>query len=119
MNYYSNKNKSNNKNKSHILKIKNFFFNLKDTNSVNISLSNKTKKDIGKENFSAEINNQKDKNTKEMGGALKNEDDLDEQSYAFQNLLNLNKDKSVNEKINNNDICINEINLKNKKKKLE
>ena len=119
MNYYSNKNKSNNKNKSHILKIKNFFFNLKDTNSVNISLSNKTKKDIGKENFSTEINNQKDKNTKEINNALKNEDDLDEQSYAFQNLLNLNKDKSVNEKINNNDICINEINLKNKKKKLE
>ena len=66
------KNDKNNKNKSHALKIKNFFFP-----QVMEEGSNHTK----------------------IKNISKNNDDIDEQSYAFENLVNLNKDKSVNEKM--------------------
>ena len=66
------KNDKNSKNKSHALKIKNFFFpQVMEEGSIHTKIKN----------------------------ISKNNDDIDEQSYAFENLVNLNKDKSVNEKM--------------------
>ena len=71
---HSNTKIKNDKNKSHILKIKNFFFPI-----GGVGVTHTTIKNTSKDND--------------------NDEDIDEQSYAFQNLVNLNKDKSANEKM--------------------
>ena len=90
---HSNTKIKNDKNKSDILKLKNFFFPVGNIKSENTTIKN-TKND---------------------------NDDIEEQSYAFQNLINLNKDKSANEQIYSNKIIDEEISYnnheKNKKKK--
>ena len=90
---HSNTKIKNDKNKSDILKLKNFFFPVGNIKSENTTIKN-TKND---------------------------NDDIEEQSYAFQNLINLNKDKSANEPIYSKKIIDEEISYnnheKNKKKK--
>ena len=84
-----------NKNISNKIKLKNFFINFGNFGSNNGELPNpKNTNDIqSSKNFSKSIN----ENFKSC--FFKNDNDKDEQSYAFQNLVNLNKDKSMNEKI--------------------
>ena len=71
--FHSNTKTKNDKNKSHALKIKNFFFSQGGEREGDVHTA--------KKNISNNIY------------------DIDEQSYAFQNLVNLNKDTSVNEKM--------------------
>ena len=102
-----------NKNISNKIKLKNFFINFGNFGSNNGESTNpKNTNDIqSSKNFSKSIN----ENFKSC--FFKNDNDKDEQSYAFQNLVNLNKDKSMNEKISRDGFVINEIKI-NKKKKL-
>ena len=63
-----------------------------------------------------DISNPKSKNENFKNFFFKKDNnDIDENSYAFQKLVNLNKDKSMNEALNINNNFFNEINLKKKK----
>jgi hypothetical protein len=68
---HSNTKIKNDKNKSHILKIRNFFFPIGRVGGTHTTIKN--------------TSNDND-----------NDDDIDEQSYDFQKLFNLNKDKPTN-----------------------
>ena len=101
-------------NNSHKINTKKFFMNIRDTNSTNISLTNKK----NKENTFEYINNSHYKNERFNSFFIGKDNNIKEQFYAFNNLVNLNKDKSADEKINKKGMPNKEIILK-KKKKLE
>ena len=90
----------------------NKFFNFKESKSNNIILPSKKNKEI----IMTDISNPKSKNENFKNFFFKKDNnDIDEHSYAFQKLVNLNKDKSMNEALNINNNFFNEINLKKKK----
>ena len=104
------------KNNSNKIKLKNFFTNFKNSNSNNSATIQNLK---NKDNIQSYKNASRSKNENFKSCFYRNDNnDIDDQSYAFQNLVNLNKDKSLNEKISRDGISLNEIKI-NKKKKLE
>jgi len=81
--FYSTKKTKDNRTKSHMLKLRSPFFLFSSNKKMDVSQGNNTNLKINSNFFNEDNNNEND-----------------DQSYAFQNLINLNKDKTMNININ-------------------